>query len=65
LRLCGDALDLVETDLLAELGRIGGKGGFIAVTPDGTARWAFNTPGMYRGMAAQDRAPHVAIFGDE
>jgi beta-aspartyl-peptidase (threonine type) len=65
LRLCGDELGIVEMDLIAELGQIGGKGGFIAVTPDGTARWAFNTPGMYRGVAGHDRAASVAIFGDE
>jgi beta-aspartyl-peptidase (threonine type) len=65
LRLCGDELGIVEMDLIAELGRIGGKGGFIAVTPDGTARWAFNTPGMYRGVVGHDRAANVAIFGDE
>jgi beta-aspartyl-peptidase (threonine type) len=65
LRLCGDALSIVEQDLLAELGRIGGKGGFIAVTPQGEARWAFNTPGMYRGRVSHDREAQVAIFGDE
>jgi beta-aspartyl-peptidase (threonine type) len=65
LRLCGDELGIVEMDLIAELGRIDGKGGFIAVTPDGTARWAFNTPGMYRGVVGHDRAASVAIFGDE
>jgi L-asparaginase / beta-aspartyl-peptidase len=65
LRLCGDSLDIVEADLLAELGRIGGKGGFIAVTPDGQARWAFNTPGMYRGRISHDRQAEVAVFGDE
>ena len=65
LRLCGDELAIVEADLLAELGRMGGKGGFIAVTPDGQARWAFNTPGMYRGVVGDGRAAEVAIYGDE
>jgi L-asparaginase / beta-aspartyl-peptidase len=62
LRLTGADLDTVAEDLLAELGEIGGKGGFIAVTPDGRARWAFNTPGMYRGTASHDQEPVVAIF---
>jgi beta-aspartyl-peptidase (threonine type) len=65
LRLCGDPLETVEDALIAELGALRGKGGFIAVTPAGEARWAFNTPGMYRGRVSHDRAPQVAIFGDE
>ncbi|MBA2932746.1 isoaspartyl peptidase/L-asparaginase [Sphingomonas sp. CGMCC 1.13654] len=65
LRLCGDELSIVEQDLIAELGRIGGKGGFIAVTPEGDARWAFNTPGMYRGRVSHDLEAQIAIFGDE
>ncbi len=62
LRLTGAALEAVADDLLAELGALGGKGGFIALTPDGQARWAFNTPGMYRGTAGDGRAAEVAIF---
>ncbi|WP_454886122.1 isoaspartyl peptidase/L-asparaginase family protein [Sphingomonas oryzagri] len=65
LRLCGDELSIVEQDLIAELGRIGGKGGFIAVTPQGEARWAFNTPGMYRGRVGDGVPAKVAIYGDE
>jgi beta-aspartyl-peptidase (threonine type) len=65
LRLTGDGLDTVADVLLAELGDLGGKGGFIAVTPDGEARWAFNTPGLYRGRVSQDRAAEVAIYGDD
>jgi len=65
LRLTGDDPDTVATSMMAELGTLGGKGGFIAVTPDGRAIHAFNTPGMYRGVVAHDRAPEVAIFGDE
>jgi beta-aspartyl-peptidase (threonine type) len=64
LRLTGAELDAIAGDLLAELGAIGGKGGFIAVTPDGRARWAFNTPGMYRGVAGSDRSAEVAVFGN-
>ncbi|HEY0270580.1 MAG TPA: isoaspartyl peptidase/L-asparaginase [Sphingomonas sp.] len=63
LRLTDTGLDGIADDLLAELGALGGKGGFIAVTPDGRARWAFNTPGMYRGIVAANRAAEVAIFG--
>ncbi|WBO22356.1 isoaspartyl peptidase/L-asparaginase family protein [Sphingomonas abietis] len=65
LRLSGDSLETAEADLLAELGQLGGKGGFIAVTPDGQAQWCFNTPGMYRGVVGDGRAAEVAIYGDE
>lgn len=62
LRLAGAGLDDAAEAMLAELGSMGAKGGFIAVTPDGRARWAFNTPGMYRGTASHDQEPVVAIF---
>jgi beta-aspartyl-peptidase (threonine type) len=41
------ALDSVLTDI----GDLGGKGGLIAVAPNGDAAWSFTTPAMYRGMA--------------
>ena len=50
---------------IAEVGSLGGKGGVIAVGPDGTGGWAFNTPSMYRGIAGAGREPMVAIYGDE
>jgi beta-aspartyl-peptidase (threonine type) len=54
------ALDAV----LAEVEALGGKGGMIAVAPDGDAAWGFTTPSMYRGMAdAGGRT--VAIYADE
>jgi len=65
LRLTGEAPEAVATAMVDELGALGGKGGFIAVTPDGRAIHAFNTPGMYRGVVAHDRNAEVAIFGDE
>ena len=42
-----DALDAVLEDIRA----LGGKGGMIAVAPNGDAAWGFTTPAMYRGMA--------------
>ncbi len=65
LRLTGDDPDAVAAAMIAELGDLGGKGGFIAVTPDGRAIHAFNTPGLYRGVVAHDRNADVAIFGEE
>ena len=64
LRLAGDALEAAADALLAELGMLGGKGGFIAVTPAGEALWRFNTPGMYRGLARDGRPAEVAVFDD-
>jgi beta-aspartyl-peptidase (threonine type) len=56
----GQAADAV----IAEVGSLGGSGGVIVVTPAGEAAWAFNTPGMYRGIAGPD-GKRVAIYGDE
>ena len=55
-----EALDAV----LADIAALGGKGGMIAVAPNGDAAWSFTTPAMYRGMAdASGRT--VAIYSDE
>ncbi len=50
--------------VLADLGAIGGTGGFIAVNAAGEIALPFNTPGMYRGVARGGQAA-VAIFADE
>ena len=63
LRLTDQELPEVSEAMIAELSAMGGKGGFIAVTPDGKSCWAFNTPGMYRGMIGQDQPAEVAIYG--
>ncbi|PZU07216.1 isoaspartyl peptidase/L-asparaginase [Sphingomonas sp.] len=51
--------------VVAEIGVMGGKGGVITVGPDGTGGWAFNTPGMYRGIMRSGEAPRIAIYDDE
>ncbi|HEX8668817.1 MAG TPA: isoaspartyl peptidase/L-asparaginase [Allosphingosinicella sp.] len=51
-------------DTIAEVAALGGTGGLILVTPDGDTAWAFNTPGMYRGIASAE-GRKVAIYGDE
>ena len=43
---------MVQTDLEA----LGGKGGVIAVAPDGQMAWSFNTSGMYRARIADGAA---------
>ena len=55
-----DALDCVLEDVAI----LGGKGGMIAVAPNGDAAWGFTTPAMYRGMA-DSAGRTVRIYGDE
>ena len=63
-RLGGHSLQQALDGVLADIGQLGGKGGLIAVGPDGEAAWGFTTPGMYRGMAdAGGRV--VAIYSEE
>ena len=55
-----EALDAVLEDIQS----LGGKGGLIAVAPNGEVAWGFTTPAMYRGMAdASGRT--VAIYSEE
>lgn len=51
--------------MISELGAIGGDGGVIALTADGSVAFSMNTSGMYRGWADQDSPPAVAIYADE
>jgi len=61
LGVAGDAVG----DVLDEVRALGGTGGVIVVAPDGTGRWGFNTPGMYRGRVSAKGGREVAIYGDE
>ena len=61
----GGAIGPVVDEVLAEVRALGGTGGVIVVTPDGTPHWGFNTPGMYRGRVSAEGEPLVAIYGDE
>ena len=51
IRLGGQSFQPALDAVLNDIGALGGKGGLIAVAPDGEAAWGFTTPGMYRGMA--------------
>jgi beta-aspartyl-peptidase (threonine type) len=51
MRLGGETLQQALDGVLADIEALGGKGGLIAVAPDGEAAWGFTTPAMYRGMA--------------
>jgi beta-aspartyl-peptidase (threonine type) len=63
-RLAGQTLQDAVDSVLADIASLGGKGGLIAVAPDGEAAWGFTTPAMYRGMAdASGRT--VRVYPDE
>jgi beta-aspartyl-peptidase (threonine type) len=51
IRIGGEPLQQALDAVLADVAALGGKGGLIAVAPDGEAAWGFTTPAMYRGMA--------------
>jgi beta-aspartyl-peptidase (threonine type) len=50
-RIGGEPLQAALDAVLADIQELGGKGGLIAVAPNGEMAWGFTTPGMYRGMA--------------
>ncbi len=63
-RIGGETLQQALDAVLADISSLGGKGGMIAVAPNGDAAWGFTTPAMYRGMAdAEGRI--VAIYSGE
>ncbi|WP_336980819.1 isoaspartyl peptidase/L-asparaginase [Altererythrobacter fulvus] len=47
------------------VGAIGGDGGLIAMGADGTAAFAINDLGMYRGKASSAEPAQTAIYADE
>jgi beta-aspartyl-peptidase (threonine type) len=63
-RIGGQPLQQALDAVLADVGSLGGKGGMIAVAPDGEAAWGFTTPAMYRGMADATRRT-VLVYSDE
>jgi beta-aspartyl-peptidase (threonine type) len=63
-RLGGQSLQEALDAVLADIASLGGKGGLIAVSPNGDAAWGFTTPAMYRGVAdASGRT--VAIYSED
>jgi beta-aspartyl-peptidase (threonine type) len=56
----GDAAAAV----VAELGRIGGSGGLVAIGREGPPALPFNCAGMYRGYAGDDGIVYTAIYDD-
>ena len=63
-RIGGQSLQQALDSVLADIAALGGKGGLIAVGPDGEAALGFTTPAMYRGIAGPGGAS-VAIYANE
>ncbi|HEY0112577.1 MAG TPA: isoaspartyl peptidase/L-asparaginase [Allosphingosinicella sp.] len=64
MRMLGESVRVAADRVIAEVGSLGGSGGVIVVTPDGEGAFAFNTQGMYRGIASAE-GRRVAIYADE
>ena len=64
IRMLGESAAVAADKVIAEIGALGGSGGVIVATPSGEAAWAFNTPGMYRGIASEEGS-RVSIYADE
>ena len=63
-RLGGESLQEALDAVLADIASLGGKGGLIAVAPDGEAAWGFTTISMFRGMA-DATGQTVAIYSED
>ena len=50
--------------VIEKVGKLGGKGGLIAIDKAGNISMPFNTAGMYRGYVGADGRPIVEIYGD-
>lgn len=55
-------LHVAAEEALAEVARMGGTGGLVAVDHAGNVALPFNSPGMYRAWLGEDGAIHVAIY---
>ncbi|EHL96395.1 L-asparaginase [Acetobacteraceae bacterium AT-5844] len=62
MRLRGDTLEAAAEEVVAELGRVGGSGGLIAIDAAGRIALPFNSQGMYRGRIGTDGIPHTGIY---
>ena len=63
-RIGGQSLQQALDAVLTDIADLGGKGGLIAVGPDGEAAWGFTTAAMYRGMA-DSIGRSVRVYSDD
>jgi beta-aspartyl-peptidase (threonine type) len=61
IRHAGQSLAQSASDVVAELSRVGGDGGLVAVGVTGAPVLPFNSSGMYRGFVDADGMIHTAI----
>jgi beta-aspartyl-peptidase (threonine type) len=64
LRHRGQSLTEAASEVVVELGRIGGSGGLVAVDRDGTVALPFSCSGMYRGYVMADGILRTAIYDE-
>jgi isoaspartyl peptidase/L-asparaginase-like protein (Ntn-hydrolase superfamily) len=62
MRFLGETLEQASETVVAELGRIGGSGGLIAVDAQGHVSLPFNSSGMYRGVIGVDGVARTGIY---
>ena len=60
----GQPLAQAAAAVIAELGRIGGSGGLVAIGRDGAVALPFNCAGMYRGYVRSDGIVYTAIYDE-
>lgn len=60
----GQSLAGAAAAVVAELGRLGGSGGVVAVGRHGTPALPFNCAGMYRGYVRDDGIVYTAIYDE-
>lgn len=65
LRFRGESGQAAADKVIAEVGKLGGDGGVIVLTPRGEGVFSFNTSGMYRARANSRGVSEVAIFKDD
>ncbi len=66
MRYAGHDLETACHDVVfQELQALGGQGGVIAVSPDGSTQLVFNTPGMYRAWRDKQGRLHTAIYAHD
>ena len=64
IRFAGRTVMEAAEDVIAEVGRLGGSGGLIAVDAAGNIAMPFNARGMYRGTIDASGVGYTAIYRD-
>jgi beta-aspartyl-peptidase (threonine type) len=60
----GLSLKEAADTVIEKVGKLGGKGGLIAIDKGGNIAMSFNTSGMYRGHVSPDGQPVIEIYKD-